>query len=222
MKYVASAEDSRGEPLNPTCQRASGDTFPIGTSTVNCRATDAAGRTATAAFDVEVRDTVGPEIKGPEDRSIEAVDAKGADFTVEPSTATDLVSGPVQVTCDAGAALHLDVDESQVITCRAQDAAGNRSSRSFAVHVVDTTPPELSGVDDIVRYVGAGQSVIVTYQVNASDRVSGEVAVDCRPPSGSGFGFNTETDVRCSATDAHGNTGSTSFAVRVLERQPVR
>jgi hypothetical protein len=43
-------------PANPqvSCSRNSGDTFPIGTTTVNCSATDAAGNTANGSFDVTV------------------------------------------------------------------------------------------------------------------------------------------------------------------------
>ena len=42
------------------CSPASGSRFPIGTSTVNCTATDAAGHTATCSFTVTVRDTEPP------------------------------------------------------------------------------------------------------------------------------------------------------------------
>src|SRR3954467_15335187 len=93
--------------------------------------------------------------------------------------------------------------------------------RSFALRVVDTTPPALSKQEDIERFVGAGQRVIVTYEATANDRVTGTVGVACDPPSGSSFGFNTETDVRCTTTDAHGNRASISFAVRVLEQKPL-
>src|SRR6185436_6712518 len=37
-------------------------TFPLGTTTVDCTATDAAGNEATGSFTVTVRDTTGPTI----------------------------------------------------------------------------------------------------------------------------------------------------------------
>jgi hypothetical protein len=44
------------------CAPASGSTFPVGTTTVNCTATDAAGLTGTCSFTVTVRDTEPPVI----------------------------------------------------------------------------------------------------------------------------------------------------------------
>jgi hypothetical protein len=54
VNFVATAED--GVDLAPvvTCIPQSGSTFPIGTTTVTCTATDAAGNSASASFDVQV------------------------------------------------------------------------------------------------------------------------------------------------------------------------
>jgi hypothetical protein len=56
-------------PANPqvSCDATSGDTFPIGTTTVNCSATDAAGNIASDSFhvtvqDATVRDTTAPKV----------------------------------------------------------------------------------------------------------------------------------------------------------------
>ena len=51
-------------PANPqvSCDADSGDTFPIGTTTVNCSATDAAGNTASGSFTVTVQDATAPKI----------------------------------------------------------------------------------------------------------------------------------------------------------------
>jgi len=43
-----------------TCSPASGSTFDIGTTTVTCTATDSAGNTATASFEVTVTEPLGP------------------------------------------------------------------------------------------------------------------------------------------------------------------
>jgi Ca2+-binding RTX toxin-like protein len=48
------AEDNVDDPVGVTCTPASGSTFPIGTTTVNCEATDAAGNRATASFTITV------------------------------------------------------------------------------------------------------------------------------------------------------------------------
>jgi hypothetical protein len=60
----------------------------------------------------------------------------------------------------------------------------------------------------------ASNGAIVTFHATAADLVSGNVAVACLPPSGTLFGNGT-TAVRCSATDAAGNTSSGDFNVTV-------
>jgi len=56
---------SASDPVDPrpaiNCTPASGSTFPLGTTQVNCSATDAAGNTAEVSFDVTVVDLVPPD-----------------------------------------------------------------------------------------------------------------------------------------------------------------
>src|SRR6185436_6681955 len=57
----------------------------------------------------------------------------------------------------------------------------------------------------------------VTYgAASASDLVDGSLAASCSPASGSTVALGTTTG-NCSATDAHGNTGSNSFSVTVQD-----
>jgi hypothetical protein len=51
---AASATDNVNGTLIPVCNPASGSPFPIGTTTVRCTATDRAGNTGEASFDVTV------------------------------------------------------------------------------------------------------------------------------------------------------------------------
>jgi hypothetical protein len=55
VAYSASAKDDHDQSPNLACTPASGTVFPIGDTTVACKATDAAGNTATARFVVHVR-----------------------------------------------------------------------------------------------------------------------------------------------------------------------
>jgi hypothetical protein len=53
------------DSVTVNCDKVSGDTFPLGTTTVNCSATDAAGNTSTASFNVTVvaaSDTTAPTV----------------------------------------------------------------------------------------------------------------------------------------------------------------
>lgn len=64
VEYQASATNSQGQPLTPVCTPPSGTTFPIGTTTVTCTATDAQGNTGTdtAVFTVTAKDSEGARI----------------------------------------------------------------------------------------------------------------------------------------------------------------
>jgi HYR domain len=55
VAYSASAKDDNDQSPSLTCTPASGIVFPIGDTTVACKATDAAGNTTSARFVVHVR-----------------------------------------------------------------------------------------------------------------------------------------------------------------------
>ena len=101
VTYGATATDTN--PANPavSCTSApttglrSGSTFPLGTTTMSCSATDAANNTSTGSFTVTVRDTTKPVLTGvPSDISEEATGASGATVTWTAPTATDAVEHP--------------------------------------------------------------------------------------------------------------------------------
>ena len=54
VSYTATATDDLDGDLPVDCSPASGSTFPLGTTTVNCSAEDAAGNVGTGSFEVSV------------------------------------------------------------------------------------------------------------------------------------------------------------------------
>jgi hypothetical protein len=136
VTYVATA--AGGELV--TCVPPSGSTFPLGTTTVNCSATNAAGTTV-GTFDVTVVDTQGPIITVPNTITEEAASSHGTvvSFT---ATATDVVDGPVPVQCTppSGSKFPLGTN---TVTCTAADSRTNSSTRTFQVIVQDTRPPHI-------------------------------------------------------------------------------
>lgn len=62
VTYTASASDVSPASPTVTCTPASGTTFPLGLTTVNCSATDAANNTANGSFNVTVVDTTAPSL----------------------------------------------------------------------------------------------------------------------------------------------------------------
>jgi HYR domain len=61
VSFQVSAQDDVDGPVDVSCNRNSGDTFPIGDTEVECSATDAAGNTGTESFTVTVNSPAGNE-----------------------------------------------------------------------------------------------------------------------------------------------------------------
>jgi hypothetical protein len=209
---------------NPTinCTPASGSIFAIGTTTVNCRATDASGNfTDAAPFNVTVQDTTPPTLTLPGDQNVETEDPGGKAVTYSVS-ATDIVSGSITPSCNHASGDTFPVGTTTV-HCTATDGAGKSSSGDFNVTVAlaDHTPPVLSGYGDkSVEANGPAGSVVNFPTPTAVDALDGPIgAVNCSPVSGSTFPLGA-TVVSCSATDAHGNTGHATFNISVVDTTP--
>lgn len=217
VTYSASATDAA--PANPavTCSAASGSTFALGTTTVSCSATDAAGNTASGSFDVVVRDTTAPAVGAMSGIAMEAVGATTTVTWTNP-TATDAVSGSPAVTCAPTSGTAFAVGATTV-TCSATDAAGNTGSSVFTVTISDETDPSLVLPDEFTVEATGPAGATVVYATSALDAVDGAVEVDCSPASGTTFGLG-DTTVECSATDANDNSAEGSFVVHVVDTTP--
>lgn len=196
-----------------SCSPASGSTFALGTTNVNCTATNPYGSDF-KTFHVTVVDTTAPSLSLPSNLTREATSASGAVVTFS-ATAYDIVDGSIGVTCvpPSGSTFALGTTS---VGCTVTDAHGNSSSGGFTVTVRDTTPPSLNLPSNVVAEATSASGAAVTYSATASDLVDGSVGVTCTPPSGSTFAIGTTT-VNCSSTDAHGNTGTGSFTVVVQD-----
>jgi hypothetical protein len=134
---AATATDLVDGSLTPTCDANSGDTFPLGTTTVTCSATDQAGNKGSATFDITVEDTTAPTVNVPGNMTVLATSPTGADVTFS-ATATDLVDPAPLVTCNPASGSTFPLGTTTV-TCSASDAAGNLSApQTFDITV--TTP----------------------------------------------------------------------------------
>jgi uncharacterized protein YjiK len=134
VPYTApSATDLRDGNVAVSCVPTSPGPFPVGTTTVGCSASDAAGNTATTSFHVSVTDTRPPAINVPSD--IVAV-ATGALTPVSfgPVTATDAVDGVTTATCSPASPGPFPVGTTHV-DCFTTDSHGNRGSAPFNVTV---------------------------------------------------------------------------------------
>ena len=147
---------------------ASGAVFALGTTTVDCTATDSHGNTSNASFEILVQDTTAPTLSLPGNLTAEATSAAGAAVSFAAS-ADDLVDGPVTVICSpaSGTVFALATTE---VNCSATDAAGNTRLGSFTVKVQDTTPPTASVPGDIVEEATGPAGGAVTFTTSAGRR----------------------------------------------------
>ena len=214
--FSATASDSVDGVLATTCTPASGGTFGFGTTKVTCSATDTAGHTGSASFNVTVQDVTAPTVTAQAPAPVEATGPSGATVTWADPTASDDVDGDLPVACDRTSGETFPVGDTTV-TCTATDGHGNVGSATFAVRVTDTTPPAVTVPSDITAEATSPNGAVVAYTASATDLVDGTVTVRCSPPSGTQFGLDETTTVQCAATDAHGNDASASFTVSVVD-----
>lgn len=211
-----------------------GNFFPVGTTNVIWKATDAAGNIATATQHVTIVENTPPIIYAP-------ADASYACLSDVPAASPSQAGGPLR---DPSGALVFDDDGnlvpggtpydncstptvtvSQVFsnpktilrTYTATDAAGNTASATQTITITDNTAPVLSCPSDITVYVplnSTATSTTVDFSASATDNC-GTANVSYDHASGSVFSVGT-TPVTVTATDDVGNSSSCTFNVTVL------
>jgi uncharacterized repeat protein (TIGR01451 family) len=132
VTYAPTAADN-APGVTVACVPPSGTAFAIGTTTVNCTATDGSGNTASGSFLVTVVDTEPPSLTVPANMTVNATSPSGAvvSFT---TTATDNAPG-VTKTCTPPSGSTFAIGTTTV-NCTATDASSNTTSKSFQITVV--------------------------------------------------------------------------------------
>ena len=245
VNYQATSEDG-----SVSCSPASGATFPLGATTVNCTATSSGGQTS-GSFTVTVVDTTGPVLSTPFELHVDAESAAGATATWV-ATAYDLVDGDRPVTCAPPSGSFFPFGTTTVF-CSAADTRNNSETVSFDVIVEDLSAPQFTSV---VATPGAlwppnHQMVAVTVVAVAVDAVDPAPQIQIlsvrsnQPVNGTGDG-DTAPDweitgpltlklrsersqgkervytIIVQATDSSGNVSTSTTTVRVADTTPKR
>jgi hypothetical protein len=156
---AATAIDDRDPAPSVGCSPVSGSLFPLGTTTVTCTATDAAGNSASATFGVTVNlnpDTTPPIIVGlPDNLDLRTDDPAGMVVEYAEPTATDDRDPAPVVDCEPPSGSTFAIG-STTVTCIAMDASGNTTTGSFvvAVHLVTATFAAPVGDDGMTVKIG--------------------------------------------------------------------
>jgi len=171
------ADDSVDGPVEADCLPTSGTEFAIGTTTVSCTATDAAGHESSAStFDVSVVDNTDPSLAVPTSTIFVVAGATG---TASPDiyagiSATDIADPAPAIVCGPTTPLPFGVN---IITCTATDASGNSISASYAIDVIDETDPTitLNGLASVA--LEAGVDTYTEQGATAVDNVDGDLTL---------------------------------------------
>ncbi|MDA7958646.1 MAG: HYR domain-containing protein [Nitrosopumilus sp.] len=139
VTYRVSARDAVDRGVDVSCSPKSGTKFPVGTTTVVCKASDSSGNEAVATFDVVVTgpvsmDSSAPVISVP-DPILKNTTSNGlnVEFTVSVSDDTDET---IDVSCSPESGSWFPLGTTTV-TCSAEDSAENYAEKSFTVTVIN-------------------------------------------------------------------------------------
>ena len=141
VNYPAVTASGGAPPTTVVCTPAAGTFFGLGTTTVNCIATDSGAApqerfteaTTTGSFTVRVNDAEPPVIADPPDLVRTTTNTTPVSVTFVNPTATDNAGVPT-VVCTPISGTSFPVGVSTV-TCTATDAAGNQATSAFTITV---------------------------------------------------------------------------------------
>jgi parallel beta-helix repeat protein len=177
-----SATDAIEGLMTPVCMPASGSTFPLGTTTVTCTATDNEGNSGSAAFMIKVQDTTVPSIVAPPGIVMQSATALTSVALGSP-TVSDIADSSVTVTNNAPS-LGFPLGNT-LVTWTATDDSGNSNtaSQSVTIQVPTTyyTIPSIGGSKPISVVVG---STVHTVCDSACTHTSIQKAIDDLPSAG--------------------------------------
>ena len=202
--------DDVGITVGPTCNPPPGSLLSVGTTTITCTASDAAGNTGTVSYDVTVvnteaiGNTVSPEFEPHDDIFQETNIANGSPVYYITPTATDdeeVTDGP---TCTPASGWFFPIGDTVVI-CTAKDEAGNQGVVSFTVSVEYTgqisqdVSVDITGTPEIViqdvlisgdaeNSVSAGNLAKFTTSISSNSTSNALVAITVEDKDGVALG----------------------------------
>jgi hypothetical protein len=195
---------------------ASGTTFGIGIHIVNFSFTDVHGNVSADSILVRILDGETPLILGSlPDITIDTGAGSCLVTAIWPEpTTTDCTTSALESNFSSGASFEVGTT---TVVYTATDSAGNQSSTSFDVTVLDATPPVIVTMPPDMTLdspVGACEVVATWAEPEATDCVSSLFSSDIA--NGSLFPIGT-TPVTYTAIDPVGNSSSATFTVTVLD-----
>ncbi len=156
VAFTVTASDDVDPSPAVLCTPASRSLFPLGSTKVNCAATDASGNSASGSFTVTVVDTTPPTLTLPASKVVNATGPGGV-AVVYTATATDTVDRSPAVVCSPPSGSVFAIGATTV-NCTATDASGNGAQGSFTIKV-EGAVEQLANLAAEVKRVGPGTSL---------------------------------------------------------------
>lgn len=212
--------------LVAVCNFPSPSNFSLGTTTIECNASDTAGNTGNCSFEITVIDENAPNITAcPADivASTDTDSACKAAVTWDSPSAIDrndaVMTVPTPVSSPTAG---LDNASSfcvgvTTVTYTFTDAVNQSGTCMFTVSINDNQAPDITCPSDITAGTDVGLATSEqSFSVSANDAVSNSTAVVCSSPSPFNFSLGASV-VSCNSTDAAGNTARCNFTVTISD-----
>lgn len=205
-----------------------GDSFPLGTTTVNYTATDASGKSSSCSFQVTIEsnvceDNMAPQLACPADITQEPDGDQTVVTWVPPGVTDDCDNQPaVTGTHESGDSFPLGTT---TVTYTATDASGKSTTCSFEVTIergacTDNAAPELTCPDNITQAqntAGDGELTTVSWTApTPSDDCDNAPLLTSSHQPGDAFPVGT-TLVTYTAQDASGKSTDCTFTITIEE-----
>jgi hypothetical protein len=204
-----------------SASQVSFDCSEAGQNFVTLTVTDTEGNSNQCTATVNVVDTLAPDLSCPPDVTLYATASEcGITYSFADPVASDNCAASVSQIAGLASGSLFPVG-STLLTFEAVDSAGNTSSCSYEVLVIDTIAPLISCVPDITinSDPGACDALVFFPNPSTSDNCAGSVLTQTAGlPSGSDFPVGV-TEVEFTVTDASGNTASCGFSVTVIDNE---
>ena len=215
VTFTATGNDAEDGPITAVCTPASGSTFAITATTVNCTVTDLAGATVTGSFTVTVTNNP-PTFTPPPNITKLATGSTGAPATFN-AVGNDVEDGQIQAVCSPASGSTFPI-ATTTVNCTVTDSKGATATGSFTV-TVNNNPPTFTPPANITKLATSGAGASVGFTAAGSDVEDGPIAAVCSPTSDSTFPIATTT-VNCTVTDSKGATADGHFTVTVTNNAP--
>ena len=217
VNYSVDAQDNSGF-VEVACTKASGTSFPVGTTTVTCTVTDEAGNDASCSFTVQVTGD-GCGLTCPENITVNAPDGECSAVVNYPAATGETECGEITSSPASGSTFPLGTT---TVTVTAESGR----TCSFTVTVLDHQAPTFTSCPNSITVNAATGTCGATVNpgtATAADSCSTVTVVGTRsdgePISDQHYPIGTTT-ITWVATDAAGNTASCEQAITVKDNIP--